>query len=67
MVSGLYGMNSPGQLRNHMIGMLLNGAEREDLKRLQEILLGLADILGVNFRFDPVPIPTITVRDTGDK
>lgn len=60
-------MNSPGQLRNHMIGMLLNGAEREDLKRLQEILLGLADILGVNFRFDPVPIPTITVRDTGDK
>lgn len=67
MVSGLYGMNSPGQLRNHMIGMLLNGAKREDLKRLKEILLGLADILGVNFRFDPVPIPTLPVMENDNK
>lgn len=59
MVSALYGMNSPGQLRNHMIGMQLNGESRENLKTLQELLLGLADILGVAFRYDPVPIPTI--------
>lgn len=67
MVSGLYGMNSPGQLRNHMIGMLLNGAKREELKELQTLLLGLAEILGVKFRFDPVPIPTIPVLENGHK
>lgn len=63
MVSALYGMNSPGQLRNHMIGMLLNGESRDNLKTLQELLLGLADILGVTFRYDPVPIPTIPTKD----
>jgi hypothetical protein len=62
MVSGLYGMNGPGQLRNHMIGILLNGGNREDLASLQELLLKLADILGVQFRFGPVPIPALPVE-----
>ena len=64
MVSALYGMNSPGQMRNHMIGMLLNGASREDLLELQKLLLGLAEILGVTFRYDPVPVPSFPVQKT---
>lgn len=62
MVSALYGMNSPGQMRNHMIGMLLNGASRDELIELQKLLLGLAEILGVTFRFEPVPVPTLPVE-----
>lgn len=59
MVSALYGMDSPGQLRNHMIGMQLNGATKESLKDLQELMYGLAEILGVKSRYDPLPIPDV--------
>ena len=63
MVSALYGMNSPGQMRNHMLGMLLNGASREELIELQKLLHGLAEILGVTFRFGPVEVPTLPVEN----
>lgn len=59
MVAGLYGMDTRNQLRNHMIGMLHNGATREDLEELQRLCLGVADALGVKSRFGPVPIPSI--------
>lgn len=42
-----------------MIGMQLNGADKESLQELQNLLLGLGDILGVKFRFDRVPIPDV--------
>jgi len=45
-----------------MIGMLLNGASRDELIELQKLLLGLAEILGVTFRFEPVPVPTLPVE-----
>ncbi|KAJ5772469.1 hypothetical protein N7520_002998 [Penicillium odoratum] len=59
IVSGLYGMDCQNQLQHHMKGMLFNGATRKDLEDLQELCLGLANILGVKFRFGPAPIPTI--------
>ncbi|KAL2864088.1 uncharacterized protein BJX67DRAFT_390229 [Aspergillus lucknowensis] len=58
IVSALYGMDCPNQLAHHMKGMLVNGASREDLKRLQDLCLGLARTLGVSFRHGPAPIPT---------
>lgn len=45
-----------------MMGMLFNGADRDHLRKLYGLLLGLADIPGISFRYDPVPIPTIPVE-----
>ena len=42
-----------------MKGMLYNGATREDLKELQDFCLDLAKRLGVKFRSEPRPIPSI--------
>lgn len=59
IVSALYGMDCQTQLQNHMKGMLINGATRQDLEGLRELCLGLANILGVKFRHRPAPIPTM--------
>lgn len=63
IVSGLYGMDCQNQLQHHMKGMLFNGATRRDLEDLQKLCLGLANILGVRFRYGPAPIPTIPEDD----
>ncbi|KAJ5604592.1 hypothetical protein N7510_009746 [Penicillium lagena] len=57
IVSALYGMDCPNQLQHHMKGMLINGATREELKTLQDLCLGVANILGVKSRHGPAPIP----------
>lgn len=57
IVSALYGMDCPNQLQNHMKGMLINGATREDLEGLRDLCLGLAKILGVQSRYPPPLIP----------
>lgn len=57
IVSALYGMDCPNQLQNHMKGMLINGATREDLEELRDLCLGLAKVLGVRFRHTPPLIP----------
>lgn len=57
IVSALYGMDCPNQLQNHMKGMLINGATREDLEELRDLCLGLANVLGVRFRHAPPLIP----------
>ncbi|KAG4415984.1 hypothetical protein IFR04_010869 [Cadophora malorum] len=59
MVASLYGMDCQNQLQHHMKGMLWNGATREDLVGLQELCLGLADILAVRIRHGPAPIPSL--------
>ena len=59
MVASLYGMDCQNQLQHHMKGMLWNGATREDLLGLQELCLGLADILAVRIRHGPAPIPSL--------
>lgn len=57
IVSALYGMDCPNQLQNHMKGMLINGATREDLEELRDLCLGLAKVLGMRFRHAPPLIP----------
>lgn len=59
MLSGLYGMDCQNQLQHHMKGMLWNGATREDLVELQKLCLGLTDILRIQFRHGPAPIPVL--------
>lgn len=51
IVAALLGIDCQLQLRNHMIGMLINGAAtREELTDLRDLCLGLAGRLGVVFR-----------------
>lgn len=59
IVAALYGLDCQNQLQHHMKGMLYNGATREDLVDLQHLCLGIAEALGVSFRNDPAPIPSI--------
>lgn len=59
MVSALYGLDCQNQLQHHMKGMLWNGATREQLVELQELCLGIVDVLGVKQRHGRAPIPTI--------
>ena len=59
IVSGLYGMDCPNQIQSHLKGMLWNGASTEDLVELRELCLRVAKELGVQFRFQPGPIPEI--------
>lgn len=59
IVSALYGMDCQNQLQHHMKGMLINGATRNDLEDLQNLCLGLANILGVKSRYERAPIPTL--------
>ena len=59
IVSVLIGIDCHIQLRHHMKGMLYNGATREDLQELQDTMLELAEHLGVKFRSQGGPIPTI--------
>lgn len=59
IVSTLIGIDCQYQLRNHMKGMLYNGATREELQNLLDLCLGLAKRLGVVFRSEPRPVPSI--------
>ncbi|OAA68639.1 hypothetical protein SPI_00834 [Niveomyces insectorum RCEF 264] len=59
IVSTLIGLDCQNQLRNHLKGMLYNGATREELEQLQDLCLGMAKDLGVTFRSTPRPIPSI--------
>ena len=59
IVSTLIGIDCQYQLRNHMKGMLYNGATREALQDLRDLCLGLAKRLGVVFRSEPREIPSI--------
>lgn len=61
IVSALIGIDCQHQLRNHMKGMLYNGATREELTELRDLCLDLARRLGVVFRneLQARPIPQI--------
>jgi alkylhydroperoxidase/carboxymuconolactone decarboxylase family protein YurZ len=59
IVSTLIGIDCQYQLRNHMKGMLYNGATREELQDLLDLCLGLAKRLGVVFRSEARPVPSI--------
>jgi hypothetical protein len=59
ILAALLGIDCQPQLKNHMIGLLLNGATREELAAVRDLCLGLARRLSVVFRngLDPKPIP----------
>ena len=59
IVSTLIGLDCQYQLRNHMKGMLYNGATRGDVQDLMDLCLGLAKRLGVTFRSEPRSIPHV--------
>lgn len=59
IVSALIGLDCQNQLRHHMKGALFNGATREDLQELYDVLLDLAQRLGVTFRSGKREIPQI--------
>lgn len=59
IISTLIGIDCQAQLRNHMKGMLYNGATRHDLQRQLDLCLDVAKRLGVTFRSAPKPIPSI--------
>ncbi|KAH8767226.1 hypothetical protein F5883DRAFT_72432 [Diaporthe sp. PMI_573] len=59
IVSALIGLDCQNQLRHHMKGMLYNGATRDDLQELYDVLLDLAQRLGVKFRSEKREIPSI--------
>lgn len=59
IVSTLIGLDCQYQLRNHMKGMLYNGATRDEIQALLDLCLDLAKRLGVTFRSEPRPIPSI--------
>ncbi|KAG8156827.1 hypothetical protein KVR01_013240 [Diaporthe batatas] len=59
VISALIGIDCQNQLRHHMKGALYNGATREDLQELYDVLLDLAERLGVKFRSEKREIPRI--------
>lgn len=59
VVSALIGIDCQNQLRHHMKGALYNGATRDDLQELYDVLLDLAQRLGVEFRSEKREIPSI--------
>ena len=64
IVSTLIGIDCQYQLRNHMKGMLYNGATREELQELLDLCLGLANRLGVVHRSERRPVPSIDDETT---
>ncbi|KAF2467911.1 uncharacterized protein BDR25DRAFT_374211 [Lindgomyces ingoldianus] len=57
ILSALLGIDCQEQVRNHMIGMLLNGAKREEIEAFRNVVLRLAEKLEVKFKDAPIPIP----------
>lgn len=59
IVSSLIGIDCTNQARNHMKGMLWNGATREEVAMVRDIVLLLAQRLGVSFKADPISVPEL--------
>lgn len=59
MISGLYGLDCANQLQNHMKGMLFNGATRQEIFGLTELLCEIATTLGVQFRHGKPSVPNV--------
>ena len=65
MVSALYSIDCPNQARNHMKGMMLQGAEREHIEGFRAVVLAVGKRLGVRFKDEPIPVPEKPVPRTG--
>lgn len=59
IISALLGIDCQEQVRNHMIGMQLNGVERKEIEAFRNVVLRLAEKLGVQFKSEPIPVPDV--------
>jgi alkylhydroperoxidase/carboxymuconolactone decarboxylase family protein YurZ len=50
IISSLIAIDCTGQARNHMKGMLWNGASREEVTMARDIVAMIAERLGVRFK-----------------
>jgi hypothetical protein len=57
IVSSLIGIDCVGQARNHMKGMMFNGATREEVAMIRDTVVLIAERLGVKFKAGPVDVP----------
>lgn len=57
IITTLISIDCKGQARNHMKGMMWNGATREEVENIHGSIILLADQLGVQFRDGPVEVP----------
>lgn len=62
MVSALYSIDCPNQARNHMKGMMLQGARRDDIEAFRAVVLTIGEKLGVRFKNEPIPVPQMVER-----
>jgi hypothetical protein len=59
IISALLGIDCQEQVRNHMIGMQLNGAKREQIVGFRNVVLRLAEKLQVTFKDAPIEVPDV--------
>ncbi len=57
VVAALIGIDCQEQMINHMIGMMFNGAKREEVEALKNIVLALAVRLNVKFKNPDIKVP----------
>ena len=62
IIAALLGIDCQEQLNHHMIGMMFNGARREEIEALRSIVLVLAERLGVKFKKTPIPVTEMPER-----
>jgi hypothetical protein len=59
IVSCLIGIDCEEQARNHMLGMMYNGARKEEMEMLREICAKCAEKCRVKFKGPPIPVPDV--------
>ncbi|RDH27577.1 hypothetical protein BDQ94DRAFT_184434 [Aspergillus welwitschiae] len=57
IITALISIDCKGQARNHMKGMMWNGATRQEVANIRDSIVLLARYLGVQFRDGPVLVP----------
>ncbi|QKX55724.1 uncharacterized protein TRUGW13939_02821 [Talaromyces rugulosus] len=61
IVSSLIGIDCTGQARNHMRGMMWNGATRDEVTMVRDVVVRIAERLGVQFKAGPIAVPEIPI------
>lgn len=59
IISSLIGSDCTGQARNHMKGMLWNGATREEVTAIRDTVVLIAQRLDVKFKHGVIPVPEL--------
>ncbi|KAF4762130.1 hypothetical protein HAV15_008013 [Penicillium sp. str.  len=61
IVAALLGIDCHEQAHNHMLGMLIHGADREGLESIRSIVVSLANHYDVRFKNPPITIPDLSI------